>query len=505
MGRKRCIIPLLFPRSGRGKAVVAVAVLAVLVALGGGWLYFRQKPSPKISPSLRAASEGLTDYQLSLRLIPEERSLAITEIIRYGNQTGETLHALKLRCWLNAFIKEETSPAALEEIFDACYQNGFSAGGMTLYDVSWNGQAVSHTWEQEDQTVLRVEIPPLANSEEGTLMLRCVARLPECAYRSGVVNGVYQLGNVIPLVSCFMDGEWRTDAYSSIGDPFVSECANFHVTLEVPETYVPACSAWLIREKDGLWRGDLPAARDMALVLYDHAALVEGEAGDTVIRSYAQNDAQARRALTYARQALETFQTLYGPYPYPVYTVCQVDFPFGGMEYPALCMIGKDGYAAGKEDSLELTITHETAHQWFYALVGSDQANAPWQDEALCEYAMLRYVQKRYGQSSFDALRYYRVDAAIMESIPGGLTPGAPISYFNDLHDYRTVVYGRGAALLLALDEFLPGGTDAFLRDYAERFSYQLISRADFEEFLNRYAGLDASPLLLDYLDTKME
>ena len=174
------------------------------------------------------------------------------------------------------------------------------------------------------------------------------------------------------------------------------------------------------------------------------------------------------------------------------------------MEYPGLCMIGERDYLESRADSLELTIAHETAHQWFFSLVGSDQVNDPWRDEALSEYLMLRYVQRRYGQSSFESLKSYRVDAAMQENVPGTVTPGSPITYFGNYTDYRTVVYDRGAALLLALDAFLPGGTDAFLRAYAGEYAFQYVSRAEFEEFLNRYAGMDLHPLLLDYLDTLM-
>ena len=85
------------------------------------------------------------------------------------------------------------------------------------------------------------------------------------------------------------------------------------------------------------------------------------------------------------------------------------------------------------------------------------------------------------------------------------LTPGSPIDYFGSLNDYATVVYGRGAALLLALDEMLPQGVDAFLRSYAEEFAFQFVSREQLEGFLNAWSGMDLRPLLLDYLDTLME
>ena len=494
---------MLFPRSGRGKAAAA-ALLALLMA-AGGWFLFLPQAAPKISPALRAASEDLTDYEITLRLIPDEQAIAISETVGFRNGTGEALDSLVLRLWLNAFQREETSPAALDALYDACYPAGFSPGGVTLYDVKWNGGQADYSLEQEDQTVLRVNIPTLKPGEAGTLFVRCVARIPHCAYRTGYADGQYQLGNVIPLLSRYEDGEWRTDAYHPIGDPFLSECANFRLTLDAPKEYTPACSAYLTRGEDGLWRGELPAARDIALMLYESPSVARGTAGETVLYSYAATEAEAKRALAYARKALQTFSELYGGYPYPVYSVCAADFPFSGMEYPALSMIGRDGYAAGKEDSLELVVAHETAHQWFYALAGSDQALSPWQDEALCEYAMLRYVRKQYGQSSYEALKYLRVDAAMAQSVPGGLTPGSPIDYFSDLDDYRAVVYGRGAALLLALDEFLPKGADDFLRAYVQRFSFKTASRADFEAYLNEYAGMDAGPLLLDYLDTKMD
>ncbi len=500
MGRKRCIIPTALPH-GRGIAV-GVCLSAALVGLLI-WLLFLQNGGVD-GGSPYAAPEGLTDYRVELRLLPEESALAISETVTFRNGTGETLDRLMLRTWLNAFKSEETSPAALEELYDACYPEGFSPGGMTVYNVEWNGQAANHEFVNADETALQISIPALGPGESGTLFFRCLAKIPHCAYRTGYAGSCWQLGNVLPLMSVYENGAWRADEYAPIGDPFVSECANFQVTLDVPEGYAPACSAALAKDRDGLWRGKLSAARDLALCVYERAAVAKGRAGETQILSYAATDAEAKRALDCAKKALQTFSELYGGYPYPALTICKADFPFSGMEYPALCMIGKDQYAEDKADSLELTVAHETAHQWFYALVGSDQALSPWQDEAICEYAMLRYVQKRYGQSSYDALKYYRVDTPMMESVPGSLTPGSPISYYNSYRDYRTVVYGRGAALLLALDDFLPGGADAFLKAYVKEFAFRLASRKQFEAFLNAYSGMDAGPLLLDYLDTMM-
>ena len=499
MAGKRCIIPVL-PAVLR-KVGAALIILAAAAAL---LFWPRGAALPNSGKAGREAPEGLNDYQVTLRLNPEESTLAISETIRFRNDTGDTLDSLMLRAWLNAFQREDTSPAALEELYDACYPDGFSSGGITIYDVIWNGERADYAYANGDETALEIAIPALAPNEEGTLTFRCLAQIPDCAHRTGRVGNTFQLGNVIPLLSLYREGAWRTDEYGPIGDPFLSECANFQITAYLPEDYAPACSAVLTRNGDGAWQGEIKGARDVALCVSPDYKLAVGRQGSAAVYSYAKTEAGAKRALEYAQKALETYGSLYGAYPYPALTICSVDFPFGGMEYPGLCMIGESNYLDSKAETLELTIAHETAHQWFYALVGSDQVKNPWQDEAMCEYAMLRYVQKRYGAGSFENLKYYRVDAPLQERLPGSLTPGSPIDYFGSLADYSSVVYGRDAALLLALDEMLPRGADDFLHAYADEFAFQFVTRAQLEDFLNRYADMDLRPLLLDYLDTAM-
>ncbi len=498
MAGKRCIIPV--PPALLRRAVAALVLLAAAAVL----LWPRGAKLPGPGKAGRDEPKGLNDYQVTLRLNPEENTLAISETIRFRNNTGNTLTSLMLRTWLNAFRTEDTSPAALEDVYDACYPEGFSAGGITVYDVIWNGERAEYAFVNGDETALEIAVPPLSPEGEGTLTLRCLAQIPVCSHRTGRAGNAFQLGNVIPLLSRYEDGAWRTDEYSAVGDPFLSDCADFRITAYLPEGYVPACSAVLIRNDEGAWQGEIKGARDAALCAAPDYKLAADSVGSTAVYSYAKTEAGAKRALEYAKKTLEIFSDLYGAYPYPALTVCSVDFPFGGMEYPGLCMIGEGNYLDSKAETLELTIAHETAHQWFYGLVGSDQVKDPWQDEALCEYAMLRYVQKRYGAGSFDTLKYYRVDAPMQEKLPGSLTPGSPIDYFGNLSDYSTAVYGRGAALLLTLDEMLPKGTDDFLKAYAEEFAFGFVTRAQFEDFLNRYADMDLHPLLLDYLDTAM-
>src|SRR6185437_581890 len=53
-----------------------------------------------------------------------------------------------------------------------------------------------------------------------------------------------------------------------------------------------------------------------------------------------------------------------------------------GIEYPMLSYVGRSNFD-------RLIVDHETGHQWFYSLVGNDQARDPWLDESLATWAGL--------------------------------------------------------------------------------------------------------------------
>lgn len=481
----------------KGRIVFA----AMLVILSVILLCIVFVPKTNAGERARLASQALNEYTFDLAFRPEEKQLAVTMQLQYQNDTGDTLHSLVLRTWANAYATAESSPAAIDETYDACYPNGFSAGGLTLDGVWWNGVLITdHTYLDAEQTTLSIPVPALAPDDSGTLLLRCTITVPNCAHRFGYSGSVWQFGNALPILSVYENGAWRTDPYCPIGDPFVSECANYTVTLSVPDGW--QCAATAKAEKDGdLLRMRAEAVRDFAFALSRDWQCAQANANGVRILSFATDTASARRAAKYARQALVTYEKLYGIYPYATLTLCEADFPLGGMEYPGFILLDQSYYYKDWADTLELLIAHETAHQWFYALVGSDQYYAAWQDEALSEWAMLRYVKMRYGASAYNHLAASRIDAPMQENILSPVTPGSPIDYFGDFSTYSTVVYGRGAALMQAVEE-MTGNADTFLHAYCDQFAFSLASREDFTRCLNDWSGKDLSPLILDYIDT---
>jgi aminopeptidase N len=88
---------------------------------------------------------------------------------------------------------------------------------------------------------------------------------------------------------------------------------------------------------------------------------------------------------------------------------------------------------------LSLLTVHETAHQWWFGLVASDQAIEPWLDEALATYSEYLFLEEFYPELT-DWWWDFRVDSFT----PTG-NPGSTIYEFTEVRPYINAVYLHGA------------------------------------------------------------
>lgn len=501
----------LTPQENRRAWLMAGLIVLLMLLIAGAFLLPQLNPPRAAAPDapapdLLSVSEGMDAIRVSAVFDPEAALLTATQVMELRNPAGQPLEEIILRSYSGAYLTEETSPAAVDELFLASYGAAFSPGGLTLESAQVNGAPVAFTWQDDAHTVLRLSA---AWPEDATLTveLRYTVRIPRCASRFGEDNGIWTLGNVFPSLALWQEGAWRTDPYIAIGDPFQSACANWQVEVDVPAGYAVAATGYAQpAEADGRARYafDARAVRDFALVISDRWQMRTAMAGDTRLVAYALTDKTANDMLTYAAGAIACFERHYGPYVYPTLTLAEVSFPFGGMEYPRMVMIASDAVNLSG-DVLETTVVHETAHQWWYAMVGSDSVNQPWQDESLCEYALMDYIGDTYGAQARANAAFSRIELALRITIPRSVTPGSPIDYFANLTEYSWVVYQRGAALWMALEEFMgKPQLDAALQEYQRTFRFGVATREDLTAILTRHAGKDVSGLMVDYLDTHM-
>ena len=488
----------------RKQYAVMLAALAVLAAAIAVWQTGNRLVAAEPSPELIRVSEGLDEISITAKLDEKGRSLKVVQTLQLVNRTGQNQDAAVLRTWANAFQSVETSPCAAEEDwYSRCYPNGFSSGALVMAHAEANGQPVLYRYTDDAKTVLKVPVP--GGWQDGATVevtLTYTLQLPQMAYRFGVWEDIWALGNAFAIPAVWENGAFRTDAYAAVGDPFVSDCANYTAVITVPQGWCCAGSAGPTVETsngESVYAFRALAVRDFAMVISSDFQVAQATHNGVLITACAKEASQAKTLLKQGRKALQTYSEMYGDYPYPAYTLAQVSFPHGGMEYPGLSMISSELLSRGGRE-LEYAVAHETAHQWWYAVVGSDGWNQPWQDEAMAEFSLLAYAEKHYGGSERIDLEQSRMESALRVTVPQGVTPGAPLDYFPSMSLYKLVVYDRGAAALCALDRTV--ALDTFLRDYYRRYAFSRATREDFEQQLFASTGEDLTPLLRDYLDT---
>ena len=151
-----------------------------------------------------------------------------------------------------------------------------------------------------------------------------------------------------------------------------------------------------------------------------------------------------------------------GPFPFAQLNVPVLPDIHGGIEYPGLIYLGSH--------QLDATPSHEVAHEWFYGLVGDDQARDPWLDEAFATY--------------IEALQHGRGDYYAGASVPsaGENKVGAPMSYWEPYGEqtYFRSVYLQGATALWHARNAV-GATkfDQAIRCYVNRTAHRVVTPAD--------------------------
>lgn len=127
---------------------------------------------------------------------------------------------------------------------------------------------------------------------------------------------------------------------------------------------------------------------------------------------------------------------------------------------------------------LPYLVTHETAHQWFYGLVGNDQARQPFSDEAAADF-LARYTLSMTRASSCATAR---LDLAI---------------YQYSSACYYEVIYIQGGNFLDALRRLM--GPTAFwrgLRGYVAAHRYGMSAEKTLLDALDAATPLDLVPRL---------
>jgi hypothetical protein len=379
-------------------------------------------------------------------------------------------------------------------------------GAFALDSAAVGGQPAATSL---DGQILDLKLPaPLAPGGSATVELAYTLQVPSPgSNRFGSAGGIVALGNWYPVLYPFRDGGWLTHQYTPIGDAFVTEAADYDVTLR-PSTRVVAAVTGQIVARDGdSFRAVAHGVRDFAIALSPRYESASTTVDGVTVTAYflPEHRAGAAEYLRSGGEMLGWLNARLGGFPLPRLEIAETwsDDPNEvGQEYPGLIFIASGPTRTGGSmgSYLSYLVAHEVAHQWFYGVVGDDQVREPWLDEPFATYLPERFYAERYPAVFASRWPTFRARLADETARLGPRPIDGGIADFVDEGIYFAVVYRRGAAFLDELRETL--GDDAFwrlLRGFVERNAGAIARGSDFLASAQSAAGRDLGPLVQRY------
>jgi len=279
-------------------------------------------------------------------------------------------------------------------------------------------------------------------------------RLPSPHFeRWGSSGSTAWWGSGYPLLAWERQRGWqRQPAVRFPSEAAVSEAAATDLTVTVPAGDTVLMTGRVDPPKTVAggrrqWHATSTVARDVSVSVgrfSTRAATIEGVAVVVGVSSELRNDPDELLAQT--RRSIQRLAKLYGPFPYPSLSVAALPgLSSGGIEFPGAIMVGPRDWT--------VVVPHEVAHEYFYGMIGDNQARDPWLDEAFATYseALVNDAQARY----------------LPELDRPGPVGSTMQSWGADRDGYYATVYGKGgAALLTARQRVGAAAFDAALRCY---------------------------------------
>lgn len=404
---------------------------------------------------------------------------------------------------------------ALDEVYLRLFPN-LAGGDARVTLVTIDGQAVEPVYEAQNSSVKLSLEGELGPGESIVLELEFSTTIPRRMEGNyglfGYFDGFLVLDTFYPMIPAYDAEGWQKEATPPNGDPTYNDISFYLVQVHAPAglTLMATGSEVDRIERDGqqvVVYASGPA-RDFYIAAAEGLEVVQEQVDDTLVCSYAPAGFRehAELVLSAGVNALQSFEERFGPYPYPEMELTGTPMRALGIEYPGIMGMNLDlydpeGSIGGVPAAvyLESTVAHEVSHQWFYNIVGNDQVEQPWLDEALAQYATYLYFLDTYGveaAAAFEQSWYDRWDRTDRADIPIGLPAG---EYQGA--EYSGIVYGRGPIFIAELSRKMGQDVlDLFLRQYVQQHAWGIATAGDFEAAAEAACGCILDDFLADWV-----
>ncbi|MET9145395.1 M1 family aminopeptidase [Streptomyces sp. NPDC004042] len=380
------------------------------------------------------------------------------ESVSFTNASATALNEVYLRLWDNHHGSCDAMPIQVGNV------TGGTAGALSVAC-----------------TALKIDLPaPLAQGRSATIGFDLGITVPSGSDRFGHDGAFNFIGNALPVLAVRDSAGWHLDPYTDNGESFYSLAADFKVSLDHPGSLLVPATGTSTDTPGSSGRTVTTATaakvRDFAWAAGPFSKISGTSPGGVAVNVYSVSgisSAGAQSMLSTAKSAVDTHAARFGAYPYgELDAVIDNNYWFGGMEYPGFVL-----------DLVSTTaLTHEIGHQWWYGIVGDDEYNSPWLDEAFTDYAT-DLAQGITGTNCWNSVSW----ASGAEKITN------PMAYW-DAHSsrYSTVVYGYGKCALHDLRRLIgDSAMTKLLKDYATAHWYGVSTTAEFKAAAQAATGTD--------------
>ncbi len=436
------------------------------------------------------------EYTMSIDFDASKHQFSGTQELVYFNNSPDTLKKVYYHLFYNAFqpgssmdTRSRTLPDPDKRVGDRISKlQPNEIGNHTIKKMYVNGTEI--TSYKVLGTILEVQLAkPILPNTKTVLKMEFDSQVPIQIRRTGrnSTEGVdYSMTQWYPKICAYDEDGWHANPY--IGREFYAPFGKFDVKISIDKNFVLAGTG-LVQNPQEVGAGYQDNTKPLKEIkgnkktwhfvaenVHDFAWAADT---DYIHKSHTMKNGLVLHYLYLPDGEVQNWEALppymerfftwmnerYGVYPYPQFSFVQGGD--GGMEYPMLTLVTSK---RGKLDGLISVCVHEAIHNWYYGVIGFNEAKYPWMDEGFNTFAqneVMNYLlaQNRENPQQGSINDFIRLQKSGLQE---------PLSTHADFYQrnsvYGSSAYSSGAAFLAQLKYII--GEEAFytgmLRFYNE-------------------------------------
>ncbi|PIP13478.1 MAG: hypothetical protein COX48_04120 [bacterium (Candidatus Stahlbacteria) CG23_combo_of_CG06-09_8_20_14_all_34_7] len=369
------------------------------------------------------------DYDFYVKLNDELKTITGYADVTYTNNTADTIRHINFHLYANIFksnsdyLKKKVSlKNEGYTIIDSIFEDSLKNEDLTMnYTMAY--------------LKLKKYIEPFQTKK---IRVYFTNKVPYPYLREGWGKGCFDISQWYPKVAVYKNKQWA-DFQADKQSEFYNEYGNYSLTINVPEnlflfgTGIMNYDSAEIRKRNEVSEmGEKTKVKklnefkktktvkyfannvnDFAFSLISDFKYIS-ETRDSLMVEIAckrANYDKYTKQMNNLFEIIDYFSKKYYPYPYKKITVVDgLIRAGGGMEYPMFIVMGD--ISAPEEifggllrtRFIEDILAHESAHQWFYLISGSNEHDEPFMDEGFATFSEISYMEDKHRDDNYISL-----------------------------------------------------------------------------------------------------